>query len=435
MVPACDPADVDALAERFARVRLFTEELARPLSPEDCGLQSMPDASPTKWHLAHTTWFFEALVLGPAGEPPFDPAFAYLFNSYYEALGPRHARPRRGMLSRPSLAEVLAYRADVDRRVRALLGRLGGGSHPELLPLVELGLHHEQQHQELLLTDIKHAFGESPLHPAYRTAAKREAVAAGTPALGWIEHAGGLCAVGHAGAGFAFDNEEPRHPVHLGAFRLADRLVTCGELLEFIADRGYARPELWLSDGWAAARARRLGGAALLGASRRQLPPLHARRHPGDRPARARLSPQLLRGRRLRPLGRRPPPHRGRMGGRRLPRAPSRQPRREPYPAPHPRRTCRARYAAPALRRHLGVDRQRLPALSRLPPLGRRRRRVQRQVHVRADGAPGRLLRHRGDARARELPQLLPAGRALAVQRHPARQGCVTADDAGRRGG
>jgi ergothioneine biosynthesis protein EgtB len=254
--PHLDPRE---LAGRFARVRGFTEALARPLSPEDCGLQSMPDASPTKWHLAHTTWFFEALVLGPGGEPPFDPAFGYLFNSYYEAIGPRHARPRRGMLSRPSFAEVLAYRADVDRRVISLLDRLADGRDDEIRSLVDLGLHHEQQHQELILTDIKHALGENPLHPAYRAAPRRPEPlpqpAPGRAELAWIDHPGGLCSIGHAGPGFAFDNEEPRHRVHLTPFRLADRLVTSGEVMEFIADRGYERPELWLSDGWAAARA------------------------------------------------------------------------------------------------------------------------------------------------------------------------------------
>jgi ergothioneine biosynthesis protein EgtB len=245
------PLDPRELAVRFARVRRFTEDLARPLSPEDCCLQSMPDTSPTKWHLAHTAWFFEALVLGPAGEPPFDPAFGYLFNSYYESIGPRHARPRRGMLSRPSLAEVLAYRADVDRRVLALLAR---SAEPQVRSLVDLGLHHEQQHQELILTDIKHALGESPLRPAYRSSAPpREPIAPSSAQLGWIDHPGGVFAIGHAGPGFCFDNEEPRHKVHLEPFSLADRLVTAGEVMDFIADRGYARPELWLSDGWAAA--------------------------------------------------------------------------------------------------------------------------------------------------------------------------------------
>ncbi len=253
--PSREPLHPHALAERFARVRRFTEALAAPLSAEDCGLQSMPDASPTKWHLAHTSWFFEALVLGPAGEPPFHPSFGYLFNSYYEAIGPRQPRPRRGMLSRPSLDEVLAYRADVDRRVPALLDRMAEGEHLDLAPLVDLGVHHEQQHQELILTDIKHALAESPLRPAYRTAPHPAPEPGASDALGWIEHGEGVVSIGHDGSGFAFDNEEPRHKVHLRAFSIADRLVTSGEVMEFIADRGYARPELWLSDGWAAAQA------------------------------------------------------------------------------------------------------------------------------------------------------------------------------------
>jgi len=255
-----DTADrVRALAGRFARVRAGTEALAAPLSAEDCGLQSMPDTSPTKWHLAHTAWFFETLVLGPAGEPPFDPAFGFLFNSYYEAIGPRHARPRRGLLSRPSLAEVRGYRADVDRRMAALLDRAARGQHGGLLHLIELGLHHEQQHQELILTDIKHALAESPLRPASRPSG-RPAVTPAPPVeasteLGWVSHDEGVFSLGHAGPGFAFDNEEPRHKAHLRAFQLASRPATSGEVMEFIADRGYARPELWLSDGFAAARA------------------------------------------------------------------------------------------------------------------------------------------------------------------------------------
>jgi ergothioneine biosynthesis protein EgtB len=255
-----DPAErARSLAERFARVRRFTEALARPLSAEDCALQSMPDASPTKWHLAHTTWFFETLVLGPAGEAPFDPRFGYLFNSYYEGIGPRHARGRRGMLSRPSLPEVLAYRADVDRRVRALLQRLAEGAHAALFPIVELGLHHEQQHQELILTDVKHALAESPLRPAYRgggqAATALPAGGGSCTEVGFVGRDEGVYSIGHEGAGFAFDNETPRHQVYLRAFQIADRLATAGEVMEFIADRGYARPELWLSDGWAAVSA------------------------------------------------------------------------------------------------------------------------------------------------------------------------------------
>jgi ergothioneine biosynthesis protein EgtB len=253
------PTHARSLADRFTRVRRFTEALARPLSPEDCTLQSMPDASPTKWHLAHSTWFFETLVLGPAGEAPFDPRFGYLFNSYYEGIGPRHARDRRGMLSRPSLAEVLAYRADVDRRVRGLLQRMAEGAHPALVPMVELGLHHEQQHQELILTDIKHALAESPLRPAYRGTGHAGGAATGgresCTEVAFIGHDEGVYAIGHDGAGFAFDNETPRHRVYLRAFAIADRLATAGEMMAFIADRGYARPELWLSDGWAAVQA------------------------------------------------------------------------------------------------------------------------------------------------------------------------------------
>jgi ergothioneine biosynthesis protein EgtB len=249
-------AGTPALAERFGRVRGFTEALARPLSAEDCGLQSMPDASPTKWHLAHTSWFFEAVVLGPAGEPPHDPAFGYLFNSYYEAIGPRHARPRRGMLSRPSLAEVIAYRASVDRRLIAILER--ELEHPERVRfLVELGIQHEQQHQELILTDIQHALFENPLRPAYRDVAPLQPSPRpeGAGPAGWVEHPEGMHAIGKEGAGFAFDNEAPRHRVYLDGFRLADRLVTAGEMMEFIADGGYGKPDLWLSDGWAAVQA------------------------------------------------------------------------------------------------------------------------------------------------------------------------------------
>jgi ergothioneine biosynthesis protein EgtB len=246
-----------SLVERFQRIRGFTEELARPLSAEDACLQSMPETSPTKWHLAHTTWFFETLVLAPAGEPPFDPAYGYLFNSYYEAVGPRHPRPRRGMLSRPSLAEVMAYRANVDRRMATQLERIAEGSYPELRALVQLGLHHEQQHQELVLTDIKHALAENPGKPAYRGALPRPRAHRPPIALAprFLARREGMVDIGHEGDGFAFDNEAPRHKVHLRGYAIADRLVTAGEVMEFIADRGYARPELWLSDGWAAVQA------------------------------------------------------------------------------------------------------------------------------------------------------------------------------------
>ena len=231
------------LAQRYAAVRAHTEALASPLSAEDAVVQSMPDASPVKWHLAHTSWFFETVILSQVpGYKPFDPRFAYLFNSYYEALGPRHPRPRRGVITRPSLDEIYAWRAHVD----TAMGNAFGDAR--LQDAIELGLHHEQQHQELILTDIKHAFFSNPLLPAYRTEAP--ALHAATPLEG-ISLPGGVSLIGHDGSGFAFDNEGPRHQVLLRPFRIAARPVTNGEYQAFIADGGYRRPEFWLSDGWA----------------------------------------------------------------------------------------------------------------------------------------------------------------------------------------
>jgi len=203
----------------------------------------MPDASPVKWHLAHTSWFFETVVLSKVpGYRPFDPRFAYLFNSYYEALGPRHPRPRRGLLTRPSLNEVMAWRAHVDAAMHAAC------ADAQLRDLIILGLNHEQQHQELILTDIKHAFFSNPLLPAYHAQA-----AAPRPlqTLEWREHQGGVVAIGHDGQGFAFDNESPRHDTLLRPFRIASRPVSNDEYQAFIADGGYRRAEFWLSDGWA----------------------------------------------------------------------------------------------------------------------------------------------------------------------------------------
>jgi len=237
------PKPSAGLAQAYAKVRADTELLTRPLSAEDCLLQSMPDASPVKWHLAHTSWFFESVVLARRSfYRPFDPRFAFLFNSYYEALGPRHPRPRRGQLSRPGLDEVYAYRAHVDRAL------LDASEDEALGSLITLGLHHEQQHQELIVTDIKHAFFSNPLLPAYRD----EPIPA-HPArpLEWLSMPGGISPVGHDGSGFAFDNEGPHHNVLLKPFRIASRPVSNGEYKAFIADGGYRRPEFWLSDGWA----------------------------------------------------------------------------------------------------------------------------------------------------------------------------------------
>jgi ergothioneine biosynthesis protein EgtB len=243
----------DSLAHRYLHVRRRTVALASPLSVEDQQVQPMPDASPTKWHLAHTTWFFETFVLAHA-EPkrtPFHPRFAFLFNSYYEAAGERQPRPQRGLLTRPSLEEVHAYRDAVDADVVKLL------ESPELpVELVErvtLGLHHEQQHQELILTDAHFTLFCNPLRPSY--GAPSSPSTGDAPLLEWHAHDEGLVSIGHEGAGFSFDNERPSHRVFLERFELASRLVTCGEYLAFIEDGGYRRPELWLSDGWAAVRA------------------------------------------------------------------------------------------------------------------------------------------------------------------------------------
>ncbi len=240
-------AVMDQLAERFSEVRSLTEELAAPLSAEDQAAQSMPDASPTKWHQAHTTWFFETFILGPGlpGYTPFHPAFGYLFNSYYEAVGARHPRPIRGLLTRPSLEEVRAYRVHVDVAMQQLLA---ARIDEPTTSLVELGLHHEQQHQELLLMDIKHLFSCNPLRPTYRE--RRDEPTSSARPISWLEFDGGVVEIGHQGEGFAFDNESPRHHAYLEPYALADRPVTCGEWLEFIADGGYARAEFWLSEGW-----------------------------------------------------------------------------------------------------------------------------------------------------------------------------------------
>jgi ergothioneine biosynthesis protein EgtB len=239
------------LLDEYRAVRARTLDLASPLSPEDQGVQSMPDASPTKWHLAHTSWFFETFVLEPnlPDHRPFDPAFKFLFNSYYEGVGPQHDRARRGALSRPPLAEVHAYRRHVDQAIGRLL-ETGPGGTATLASTITLGLHHEQQHQELLLTDIKHAFGSHPLQPSYHAGTPPARQAAAAPALAFRAFEGGVVWIGHEGAGFAFDNEGPRHRCFLDPFAIAERPVTCGEYLAFMRDGGYARPELWLSDGW-----------------------------------------------------------------------------------------------------------------------------------------------------------------------------------------
>ncbi len=244
------------LLGRYLQVRAATEALAAPLSAEDQQLQSMPACSPTKWHRAHTTWFFEEFVLGPRGVAPCDPAFRYLFNSYYEAVGPRHPRPRRGLISRPSCDAIGAYRQDVDDRMCTLLGSLDPPSLDALRPLLALGLAHEQQHQELLLTDILHALWQNPLRPAYRGPDQRPPTSApssssSAPETAFVEHLGGLLSMGRDPdpGGFAFDNEGPPHRVWLEPFALAVRPISNADLCAFLDADGYNTPSLWLSEG------------------------------------------------------------------------------------------------------------------------------------------------------------------------------------------
>ncbi len=237
---------------RFSAVRILTEKLVKPLSAEDMVVQSMEEASPTKWHLAHTTWFHETFIL-KVFDPDykiFDPDYHFLFNSYYEAEGPRHPRPHRGLLSRPPLSEIMAYRGHVTAAVQELVGKVAGGKHWRTIAgLIELGCHHEEQHQELLLTDIKHVLSCNPLKPAYKSPYPKEVRKA--PDMEWVAFAEGLYEIGHAGDGFAFDCEGPRHKTYLNAFSLASRPVTNGDYLAFMVDGGYKNPALWLSDAWA----------------------------------------------------------------------------------------------------------------------------------------------------------------------------------------
>ena len=248
-----ESADGGALAARLLAVRRESERLAAGLTPEDQVVQSMPDCSPTKWHLAHVTWFFETFLLAPylPGYRPLHPQYAYLFNSYYVTAGARYPRPHRGLLTRPTADEVAEYRRHVTDGLAELLGTADGALLAELEPLVEIGINHEQQHQELMLMDVLHLFSCNPLKPAFAPPLPTPARQASR--FRWIEYGGGIHTIGHDGDGFAYDNEGPRHEVLLRPFRIASRPVSNGEWLEFVEDGGYQRPELWLSDGWATA--------------------------------------------------------------------------------------------------------------------------------------------------------------------------------------
>jgi ergothioneine biosynthesis protein EgtB len=243
--PSKGTEDLDAA---YCRVRELSENLCQTLQPEDCVVQTVPEVSPTKWHLAHTSWFFETFVVKEAlsNHTPLNPQYAYLFNSYYNAAGKMHCRPKRGLISRPTLSETLEYRHQVDGLMESIL------QDEDLLkkfaPTIVLGINHEQQHQELMLTDIKHVFSENPLRPVFRERA--ETVGSTVSPIRWVPFRAGIYQIGHAGGGFLYDNEEPRHRQFVEDFHLASRLVTNGEYIEFIEEGGYHRPEFWLSLGW-----------------------------------------------------------------------------------------------------------------------------------------------------------------------------------------
>lgn len=245
------------LAEQYGQVRRFSEELCQPLATEDYVVQSMPDVSPTKWHLAHVSWFFETFLLKPnqSDYTSPNPLYNYLFNSYYNAIGERHARPRRGLLTRPTVEETYQYRHYVDQHMLEMLEGAAEEQMAKLAPVLVLGLHHEQQHQELILTDLKHVLSCNPLRPIYIDQSKSRPASNPVPALEWISFQEGVYWIGREGEGFSaqdffFDNEGPRHRQFVQPFQLASRLVTNGEYLEFMEDKGYSRPEFWLSDGW-----------------------------------------------------------------------------------------------------------------------------------------------------------------------------------------
>ena len=245
------PIIAQQLSERFLRVRRFTEALCKPLVPEDYVIQSMPDVSPTKWHLAHTSWFFETFILRPylADYPLLDDRYPYLFNSYYIQAGDRHCRAHRGLLSRPTVQEVYQYRNHIDVHMEELLRLADASLLSQIAPLIEIGINHEQQHQELMLTDIKHVFSINPLYPVYQEASTQSSKTIG--GLSWSAFDEGLFEIGHDGEGFSFDNEMPKHRTFVQPFELANRLITNREYLEFMKDGGYKKANLWLSMGWA----------------------------------------------------------------------------------------------------------------------------------------------------------------------------------------
>ena len=414
------PPDREDLAARYRTVRAYTVRLSEPLNPEDQQIQSMADVSPTKWHLAHVTWFFETFLLAQhlRHYEPFHPQFGYLFNSYYEAVGPRHARPERGFLSRPTCEEILEYRRHVDGGMDRLFASCPAADWAAAAALIELGLHHEQQHQELLLMDIKHVFSCNPLAPAYVDSdqpARRNAVPAD-----WVERQGGLFEIGHDGAGFAFDNEGPRHRVFMEDFRIASRPVTNREYLEFIRDGGYEQAAHWHSDGWATVNDSSWNH------------PLYWREDEGE------YQEFTLAG--LRPLDLDAPvchvsfyeasayaswagarlPTEAEWGGHDPQPAGRRRDGRQSIGSralSSRRRRRRQRRTGPDDWRRLGMDAERLLPLSRFRGGGGRCRGIQRKVHGEPDGAARRRMRHPARSCPHHLSELFLSAPALGVLR------------------
>ena len=411
------------LLDRFGQVRERSLRICEPLAAEDFQLQAMPDASPPKWHLAHTTWFFEEFLLAPSVPDyrPHHPQFRYLFNSYYDAVGARHPRFARGLISRPTVGEMFDYREVVDRAVKRWLAE----THIDdaLAATIDLGLAHEEQHQELLLTDLKYAFAQNPLLPGYHPRPPVNEIS--VRPIRWIYHPGGVVEIGHAGSGFAFDNESPRHRVYLNPFEIANRLITVGEYREFLNDGGYERPELWLSDGWGARE--RHGWAA----------PLYW--HPrGEAGAEFTLGGVL-------PLTESAPvTHVSfyeadaycRWAGARLPTeaewetaAPAAGAESCDFPHPVPSQEGGFAQAYSAGWQWTASPYVAYPGYA---PAAGRARRVQRQVHVQSDGPPRRVVRDFAGALPIDVPQLFPPGGAMAVHRHPAGPRLLVAAEAER---